>query len=403
MQHGIAWMQNTMRRTDDRYLQVMSLANVEAAYAFHRSFPMYRETPLASLSRLAGNLGVSEIHVKDESFRFGLNAFKVLGGSFAMAKYIAGMVGKDIAEVGYAYLTGDALRREFGQTTFFTATDGNHGRGVAWSARVLDQKAVIFMPAGTKKVRLENIRKEGAEATIEDANYDACVRIASEAAKAAGGVVVQDTAWEGYEEIPSWIMQGYGTMAREAARQLGKRPTHIFLQAGVGSMAAAVQGYFANLYPEDPPAVVVVEADEAACFYRSAMAGDGAPRAVGGDLATMMAGLACGEVNPIAFDILKNHAEFYAACPDWTAAMGMRMLGAPVPGDPRVISGESGAVGLGLLRAILEQETLRDFRAALGLSKDSVVLLFSTEGDTDPENYRRICWDGAVSLNSRCY
>ena len=204
------------------------------------------------------------------------------------------------------------------------------------------------MPRGTKPVRMQNIRALGAKVTIEDVNYDACVRMAGEhASRMPGGVLVQDTAWPGYEQMPLWVMQGYGTMAAEAAEQMGRRPTHIFLQAGVGSMPGAVQGYFAGLYPENPPRVTVVEASAAACLYESARAGDGRPRSVGGDLATMMAGLACGVPNPIAFDVLKNHAFAFAACPDWVGAMGMRVLGAPLEEDGRVISGESGAAGSG--------------------------------------------------------
>ena len=391
----IEWVANSMPRTDDQYLQTMSVDEVEKACRFHRSFPMYSETPLRSLENLAAVLGVGGVFVKDESYRFGLNAFKVLGGSYSMARHIADQVGKDIGEVDFSYLTSDKLREEFGQATFFTATDGNHGRGVAWAANKLGQKSVVYMPKGSQQVRLDNIRKEGAAATIEDANYDECVRIANAAAESTpGGVMVQDTAWDGYEKIPTWIMQGYGTMAAEAAEQMGKRPTHIFVQAGVGSLAGAVQGYFANLYPDNPPVVAVMEADQAACLYDSAKAGDGGIRIVDGDMPTIMAGLACGEPNTISFDILKNHARFFIACPDWVAAKGMRTLGAPMGGDARVISGESGAVGAGLLAAIMEDASLSALREALALDKDSVVLMFSTEGDTDPAHYWKVCWDG---------
>ncbi len=208
---------------------------------------------------------------------------------------------------------------------------------------------------------------------------------------------MQDTAWDGYEEIPAWIMQGYGTMAMEAFEQMqtaGRRPTHIFIQAGVGSLAGAVAGYYANLFPGDPPKVIVVESRAADCLYKSAVAGDGSPRKVGGDLATIMAGLACGEANTISWDILRNHAFAFASCPDWVSAKGMRMLAAPLPGDAPVVSGESGAVGLGLLAALCEDAGQEAFKKALGLDSDSVALMFSTEGDTDPENYRRIVWDG---------
>lgn len=392
----IRWVLNRMPQTEDAHLPVMSLANVEKAHAFHASFPQYGVTPLRELSHMAKEMGLGGLFVKDESYRFGLNAFKVLGGSFAMARYIADQLGRDVSQVDYHYLTSDKLLKEFGQATFFTATDGNHGRGVAWAANKLGQKAVVHMPKGSVKIRYDNIACEGATVTIEEVNYDECVRMAAkEAEMTPRGVVVQDTAWDGYEEIPAWIMQGYGTMAAEAAEQLGKRPTHIFIQAGVGSLAGAVQGYFANCFPDNPPKVIVVEAEAADCLYQGALACDGAPRIVEGDLQTIMAGLACGEPNTISWDILKNHAFAFLSCPDWVSAKGMRLLGAPKRGDERVISGESGAVGAGVIAAIMQDDAYADLRKALALGEDSQVLLFSTEGNTDPENYQRIVWDGA--------
>ncbi len=397
----IKWVQNQMPKSDDRQLSIMSLENVEKAKNFHKSFPQYTVTPLAELQGMAKRLGITNVFVKDESYRFGLNAFKVLGGSFAMARYIAGELGKDVGEVDYHYLTSAKLKEEFGQATFFTATDGNHGRGVAWAANKLGQKAVVHMPKGSVKSRFDNIAKEGALVTIEEVNYDDCVRMAAkEAGETPRGVVVQDTAWDGYEEIPAWIMQGYGTMAAEAAQQLREagvqRPTHIFVQAGVGSLAGAIQGYFTNLFPENPPVTVIMEAQAADCLYQGALAGDGKERFVTGDLQTIMAGLACGEPNTLSWDILKNHAGVFVSCPDWVAANGMRRLAAPVQGDPQVVSGESGAVGMGLLAALLEGDRYRELREAMGLSKDSTVLMFSTEGDTDPDNYERVVWNGAV-------
>ena len=203
----LKWVPNMMPKTDDKSLEIMSLDNVRKAKAFHKSFPQYSVTPLAKLDKMADYLGLKNIYVKDESFRFGLNAFKVLGGSFAMARYIAKETGRDVSELDYQTLTSDKLAEEFGHATFFTATDGNHGRGVAWAANKLHQKAVVFMPKGSSEIRLANIRKENAKATIEEYNYDDCVRMAAEAAaNTKNGVIIQDTAWEGYEEIPSWIM-----------------------------------------------------------------------------------------------------------------------------------------------------------------------------------------------------
>lgn len=392
----IKWVKNEMPKTDDKYLPLMDEGNMKKARSFHQSFPQYNETPLADLKQMAGLLGLKDFFVKDESYRFGLNAFKVLGGSYAIANYIAEETGKDVAELDYDTLTSPQLKEEFGQATFFTATDGNHGRGVAWAANKLGQKSVVLMPKGSAKSRFDNIAKEGAQVTIEDVNYDECVRMANKMAEETDhGVMVQDTAWEGYEKIPTWIMQGYGTMASEAGEQLaaqGKRPTHIFVQAGVGSLAGAVIGYFSNLYKENPPKMIVMEAQAADCLYKSALGKDGKIRFVEGDLQTIMAGLACGEPNTISFDILENHVDAFVSCPDWVAAKGMRMLAAPLKGDDQVISGESGAVGMGLVATLMQDPEYADLKDFLGLNKDSEVLMFSTEGDTDPEIYKHIVW-----------
>jgi diaminopropionate ammonia-lyase len=375
----------------------MTPAEMEKTHNFHRSFPQYEETPLVNLSHLAAYFNVKGIFVKDESFRFGLNAFKVLGGSYAIAKYIAKQLGKDVSEINYETLVSDETKKKLGDITFYTATDGNHGRGVAWAANKLRQKSVVLMPKGSSQVRLQNIQNEGADATITDLNYDDAVRLANEKALAdPHGVMVQDTAWEGYEEIPGWIMQGYGSMSFESFDQIKaagmERPTHIFVQAGVGSLAGSVVGYFANLFPDQVPVMTVVEASAADCLYISSLAG----KLVGvkGSLNTIMAGLACGEGNTISWEILKNYARCFVSAPDWVAARGMRVLAVPLKGDAKVISGESGAVTAGLLFTLLRDEEYREFREALGINADSVVLLFSTEGNTDPEKFRDAVWDG---------
>ncbi len=256
-----------------------------------------------------------------------------------MGKYLAKRLGKDISELSYEKLTSEEARKKLGDITFITATDGNHGRGVAWTATQLNQKSIVYMPKGSSLTRLENIRKEGAKASITEFNYDDAVRLAASEAKENGWVMVQDTAWEGYEEIPTWIMQGYGTMASEALEQLRElnveKPTHIFVQAGVGSLAGAVQGYFASVFKEQCPITVIVEADEADCLYRSAVAGDGKPRAVTGDMPTIMAGLACGEANTIGWEVLKSYSSTFVSCPDWVSANGMRMLGNPIKEDKK--------------------------------------------------------------------
>ena len=378
---------------------VFGEARAREVRSYHATFPEYEATPLAELTELAGMLGVAGIYVKDESRRFGLNAFKALGGSFAIANVLREKLGLDEDEMTFQKLTSPEIREQVREMTFVTATDGNHGRGVAWAANKLGQKAVVHMPKGSAKMRFDNIAKEGAVVTIEDMNYDDCVRLAAkEAAQTEHGVVVQDTAWAGYEEIPAWIMQGYGSMAQEAVEQLRalevNRPTHVFVQAGVGSLASAVVGFFANLFPSNPPKFVIMEAESAACLYKGACQGDGSPATVGGDMPTIMAGLACGEPNILSWDILRNHADAFLACPDWVSATGMRMLAAPLRGDPAVTSGESGAVGMGVIDALMTDPAYGELKAALGLGADSRVLLFSTEGDTDPEKYRRIVWGG---------
>ena len=394
----IKWTMNNIPKTDDVQVQNMSLEQMEKAISFHRSFPQYTVTPLTRLSGLADYLGLKRVYVKDESYRFGLNAFKVLGGSYAIARCIADELGKDVSEVPYDVLTSDKLREEFGQATFFTATDGNHGRGVAWAANKLGQKCVVRMPKGTTQTRLENIAKENATVTIEELNYDDCVRMAAkEAAETTRGIMVQDTAWEGYEKIPTWIMQGYGTLAMEADKQLeedGCRPTHIFIQAGVGSLAGGVIGYFSNRFKENPPIMVVAEANAADCLYRSAMQGDGNRVDVTGDMLTIMAGLACGEANTVSWDILRNHASAFVSCPDWVSANGTRIYGSPLRGDKQVIFGESGSVTMGLLHAIMTRPEYKDLKEALKLDENSEVLLVSTEGDTDPDRYHEITWEG---------
>ncbi|WP_026574619.1 diaminopropionate ammonia-lyase [Bacillus sp. UNC438CL73TsuS30] len=366
---------------------------------FHKSFPEYKVTPLHSLEELSKQLGVSNIWVKDESYRFGLNAFKVLGGSFAVGKYLAKKLNVDISELSFEKLISKGIKEKLEDITFVTATDGNHGRGIAWAANQLGQKSVVFMPKGSSEIRLNNIRKEGAEASITDLNYDDTVRLASQKAEENGWVLVQDTAWDGYEEIPTWIMQGYGTIPDEAVEQIAEagdeRPTHVFLQAGVGSFAGSMLGYLAGKFGDERPITVIVEPDKAACLYKSMNIGDGQPHSVTGALNTIMAGLACGEPSTTSWGVLKDYAEAFVSCPDYVAARGMRILANPLGSDPQIVSGESGAVGLGLVSLLAENKMLNVMKEMLKLNQDSKILIISTEGDTDPENYRKVVWDEA--------
>ena len=395
MKEQLKLIQYQRKQGNKSDLSFMSLENAKKVQSFHASFPMYRATPLTELKKTADTLGLGTIYMKDESYRFGLNAFKVLGGSYAIGSYLAEKLGKTIEEMPYEELVSDRTKKELGDITFVTATDGNHGRGVAWTANKLRQNAVVYMPKGSARERLQNILAEGADASITDLNYDEAVRLANRQAEEKGWVMVQDTAWEGYEDIPEWIMQGYGTMGYEAYTQLPEKPTHIFLQAGVGSMAGAITGFFASIYGEERPVITIVEPNKADCVYRTAEAADGKLHFVTGQMNTIMAGLACGEPCSIGWNVLRDYADNFISCPDYMAAQGMRILASPVKGDPQIISGESGAAAFGCVTEIMRDPKYRDIREKLGLNENSRVLFFSTEGDTDKENYRSIVWDGA--------
>ncbi|MGL6064903.1 MAG: diaminopropionate ammonia-lyase [Fusobacteriaceae bacterium] len=401
MDKKIKWEKNQVPKSEIRNCaDILTLEEVAKAKKFHESFPEYSETPLTKLDGLAKKMGIKEFYLKDESYRFGLNAFKVLGGSYSMGRYLAQKLGKDISTLGYKELTSKEVKNVIGEMTFYTATDGNHGRGVAWTANRLGQKSVVYMPKGSSEFRLQAIKNEGAKASITDMNYDDAVRLAAKHAEENNGLIVQDTAWEGYVEIPTWIMQGYGTMALEAIEQLKKygvdKPTHVFVQAGVGSLAGGVQGVVTNAFGEGVK-TIVVESNLADCLYKSAVAKDGKPHNVGGDMQTIMAGLACGEPNIISWEILKTYSDTFVSAPDWVAANGMRILGNPLKNDKQVISGESGAVTTGLVYEIMTNLEYKDLKESLGLNENSKVLVFSTEGDTDPDKYREIVWEGGYT------
>lgn len=400
MKEEIRWISNHYVCDDYEKAAVFGHQVTNTVLNYHRSFPSYQATPLANLRDTAQFMGLKGLYVKDESFRFGLNAFKSLGGSFCIGKIIAQHLGRDISEMNYETLIDSKTRLALGNLTFVTATDGNHGRGIAWTAHMLGQKAVVYMPKGSVRERLENIRALGAQAEITDLSYDEAVQFAAKCQKEHGWILVQDTAWPGYEEIPRWIMQGYTTMALEALQQLGEnqKPTHIFLQAGVGAMAGALVGFFTDYYKSDRPILTIVEPHQANCIFRTAQAGDGQLHSIDGNLNTIMAGLACGTPCTIGWEQLEHFADYFLSVPDEIAAKGMRILGNPIGEDPRVISGESGAVTTGLVAEIMQNPQLADLRQQLRLDENSILLCFSTEGDTDRDNYRKIVWDGKYPL-----
>ena len=361
--------------------------------AFHQGLSAYQPTPLACLPHLARALGLGAVLVKDESKRFGLKAFKALGGSYAMGLALADALGIPAQEASPARVASPEARRRLGQMRFVTATDGNHGRGVAWAARELGHRAEIFMPKGSARARVEAIRALGAECTVTELGYDDTVRLAARHAEACGGMLLQDTAWPGYEQAPLRIMQGYCTLALECLEQMDAAglglPTHLFLQAGVGSFAGALLAFF-TAHAGKAPVACTVEPHAANCHCLSFEEGDGKPHAAAGPMDTIMAGLACGEPNPLSWQILKNHAAGGLSLGEGVAANGMRLLAAPESGDPAVVSGESGASAMGALEYLMTRESMAENRALLGLGPSSRVLVVSTEGDTNPAMYRDV-------------
>ncbi len=338
---------------------------------FHRSLPFYAPTPLVALPGLARKYGVGSIFVKDESSRFGLNAFKGLGAIFAINEFLA---------------------REPSLTTFCTATDGNHGRAVAWAARHFRRKAHVFVPAGTARQRILAIGNEGATVKEVEGDYDDTCRYAARMADENGWRLVQDTAWEGYEEIPAYITAGYLTLFEEideSLREMGDPQVDIvFLQAGVGSFAAAGIAHYIKRGDKPLPKIVIVEPIEADAFVASFR--EGVLTTSSGNAATIMAGLNCGTPSLGAWNIIKSGATASLRIADSYARRAIRELYYPVEADQRIISGESGSAGLAAFLAVIHEERLQPLREALRIDAGSNLLFVSTEGATDQEMFNSI-------------
>ena len=391
------------QKTSGTWPAILTAAATDAAHRIHRELPGYAPTPLAKLDAMADRIGVKAMLVKDESKRFGLNAFKGLGGLYALTRVICKSLGLDIADVSFSDLKKPEYADAIRSMVFVTATDGNHGRGISWAAGQLGCEAHVYMPVGSSALRAQAIRDVNprAEVKITNLSYDDTVRFAAGMSEKHGWYLIQDTSWEGYEEIPTWIIQGYTTMAYEAVlqmRELSLTPTHVFVQAGVGAMAGGIVGYLANMFEGHRPTFCVTEPEAMACIYRSAQVCDGKPHEAINTKPTIMAGLNCGEPCTITWPILRDFADWYLKCPDNVSAYGMRLLAAPSGGDRQVISGESGAVTTGIVNLIAEKSKYAELRELLGINRDSVILCFSTEGDTDPVHYRKIVYEGRYPL-----
>jgi diaminopropionate ammonia-lyase len=365
---------------------ILSLAALACAKREIMAWPGYKPTPLHLLPKLAARVGIDAILYKDEAERFGLGSFKALGGAYAVFKLLRKSIREqknatasslDLTSGRYADLTS--------RITVTCATDGNHGRSVAWGAHTFGCRCVIYIPETVSVGRCQAIAAYGAEIRRFTGTYDDGVRRAAVDAAAQGWMVVSDTAYEGYTDVPRDVMQGYSLMVEEALRQTSAVPSHVFVQGGVGGLAAGVCSYLWERYGAARPYFVIVEPEKADCFYRSAVAGR--PTPAEGALDTIMAGLACGEVSPLAWRILETGADAFMTIDDEAAVDCMRLLAAGRFGDDPVVAGESAVAGLA---GLLVASANADARTRLHLHPDSRVLVFGTEGATDPEVYRSI-------------
>lgn len=350
----------------DALRSIISREAHRAAHSTIRGWPGYEPTPLHDAAPFARELDLAALWVKDESRRFGLGSFKALGGAYGVLRVMDEATAPD-------------------ELTVTCASDGNHGRAVAWGASLFGCQALVFLPSHVTEARAEAIRELGAKVERVDGEYDDAVARADDVARREGYVVVSDTAYPGYEDIPRTVMQGYTVMVGEVMSQLHDiTPTHVFVQGGVGGLAAAVLGHLWEEMGADLPRFVIVEPESADCLYQSSRSGT--PTPASGDLHTVMAGLSCRHVSTLAWAILRPGASAFATVSDEGVFPLMRRLARGEAGAP-IEGGESGVAGLlGLVEASSDQE-LRD---VLGLNTASRVLAFNTEGATDPALYRRI-------------
>lgn len=366
---------------------VLSLAAAREARREIGSWPGYAPTRLVGLPGLASELGVASATYKDEGERFGLGSFKALGGAYGVLRVLAEEVQR---EKGRLPTSAELLRGEHAdavaRTTVTCATDGNHGRSVAWGASMFGCGCVIYLPAHVSRGREEAIAAYGAEVVRVAGSYDEAVRQADADAASEGRIVVSDTSYPGYEDIPRVVMQGYAVMVEEALVQLdGESPTHVFIQAGVGGVAAAIAAHLWERDGAARPTFVIVEPEGAACVFETVRAGE--IRTFPGELHTVMGCLSCAEASPLAWRILEHAADFAATIPDALALDGMRLLAEGVAGDPAIVAGESAVAGLMAAREVARDPELR---RRVGLSAESRLLFVGTEGATDPTIYAEI-------------
>jgi len=357
---------------------------------FHRSIDGYAKTPLVKLPQLAAELGLGEILIKDESHRYGINAFKGLGASYAIYRFLKGQWEKKFGD-GFspASFKDPETMKKLGSYTFCAATDGNHGKAVAWTANKLKQRAIIYMPDNSAQARIDNITKENAEVVLLPGTFDDCVERCAKDARENGWQVIGDTAYPGYMEIPQYIILGYSTIFRELEPDVAK-PTNadldlVFLPAGVGGVAAAGASYFTMRYGKNRPKLVCVEPKESDCFLESIKNGNGKPLFTKGNQMSIMAGLNCGMPSLIAWPIVRDSMDLFIAVDDPWAEIAMRAYY-----KEGVISGESGASAMAGLIAFMTNDAMKAARERFGVGAHTRVFVLNTEGATDPVNHRRV-------------
>lgn len=356
---------------------------IEAHLAQRRN---HAPTPLHSLPGLAAALGIGALFIKDEGQRLGLGSFKALGGAYAVIRLALEAASQKLGRpLSDADMNDPAVRTVAAGMTFACATDGNHGRSVAQGAELLGAKAVIFVHGGVSDERVAAIARFGAQMVRVSGTYDDSVVEAARVATEQGWTIVSDTSWDGYERIPGLVMQGYTAIACEALAQMPAQPTHIFVQAGVGGIAAALAAQMQTRFGDERPFFTVVEPSRAACIFEAARLGR--PVKIAHGAPTVMAMLECYDPSPLALRVLYRAADAFLTAEDSDAVEAMNRLARPVADDPAIVAGESGSAGLaGLIAALRNPET----RAALKLDASSRVFLVNTEGATDPVRYAEL-------------
>ena len=363
---------------------MLSVAKGEQALEMISTWPNYQVTNLHLLTSMAEQANIRQIYYKDESTRFGLKSFKALGGAYAVTQFLQQHLGQLNGEKPtMVQLLSGQYKEQLKDVVVSCATDGNHGRSVAWGAQMFGCQCIIYIHRDVSAGRQAAMEAYAARVIRIKGNYDESVRQAAIDAEKYGRSIISDTSYQGYTEVPANVALGYTVMLSEAVEQLnGVIPTHVFIQAGVGGLAAAVCGYFWDLWAEQRPRFVVVEPEAANCLQESAKAGE--LKVVEGDLDTLMAGLACGEVSHIAWDILDQGADDFITLSEDAVAPCMQAL---EQNNPSIEAGESAVAGLA---ACIIGGQHPQWRAALGLTEQSTVLVLGTEGATDPELYQQL-------------